>query len=506
MASLGRAMSLPPGGNPFWSENAQVEWELTQRRPEWLPSGGGRSGDGVPIPSDDDDLEEPRPVQGAGEEAPRGRVERTRLGRFHRSRSGGRRQGGDVEVGTEDFKTPPSVLTAAEQRGKGRSQWRDGRDGLPERRQENQEPSGTKVQDDLERAMEKEVFNMLFEENQELRKTVNKLMEQQSSVGSWSEISGDGGRGPHPPPPPPPQSASPECGGGQREERYTPNGTKVPPGPPPVPIKEVPAFPFPEWTYLQKVYEGADQRGPCKMSMGDTMRAQRNEEGLHPGYWDRGIQSRGGEKGLRGGVHPRQGVQERSAEPGGGMESRHARGGLQDDLQIREDMVKMREKWLSEEMAEFKQVLHRYSKEQGGNRLSANYWQVPFGETQNNQDSQGVCHGDRAPEHPGVCHGDRAPEHPGVCHGDRAPEHPGECHGDRASEHREVRHGDHQGICHGGRALGHQGECHGEQKGESYSKASEGHTGESVPGHIEKVYWTVRCLLAMRKGLVEVVE
>ena len=82
MALSGRSMSLPPGGNPFWSENTQSEWELSQMRPGWLPSGGNSGGDGVPVPSDDD-LDEPRPVQGAEERALRGRVVGTRLGRFH---------------------------------------------------------------------------------------------------------------------------------------------------------------------------------------------------------------------------------------------------------------------------------------------------------------------------------------------------------------------------------------------------------------------------------------
>ena len=118
-------------------------------------------------------------------------------------------------------------------------------------------------------------------------------------------------------------------------------------------------------------------------------------------------------------------------------------------------MVKIKEKWLSEEVTELKQVLKQYAKGESGNRLSSEYWEEPFSRSTKREEDPGVCHGDRAPEHPGVCHGDRAPEHPGVCHEDRAPEHLEVCHGDRAPVHSEV--------CHGNRVSEHLGVCHGER-------------------------------------------
>ncbi len=244
----------------------------------------------------------------------------------------------------------------------------------------------TRVQDDLERAMEKEMFHMLFEENQELRKTVNKLMEQQSSVGSWSNL---------------------RCQGmvvedhihhhlhhlgatvrNQMEFKHTPNGTRIPSGPPPAPIREVPAFPFPEWTYLQETYENTDYRGPCiRCPWGTRCKLQGCRVNYFQDIGIEGIQSRGGEqlrdKGSRGGMHSRQELQGCPKEPGGGKESRQVqRDGVEKDLSTRELVLTMKERWLSQEMGEFKQVLQRYSRAEGGNRLSSSYWQEPFGQGQ----------------------------------------------------------------------------------------------------------------------------
>ena len=130
MASF-RAVSLPPlGGNAFWSERVRSEWELSQMRPEGLPPMESPQGGGVPIPSDDD-LDEPQPVQGAGEEALRGRAVGARLERRHRSRSAvpvgngrqwmeeqHRKRMSETDRGSEDFRTPPSGMTASELRGK----------------------------------------------------------------------------------------------------------------------------------------------------------------------------------------------------------------------------------------------------------------------------------------------------------------------------------------------------------------------------------------------------
>ncbi len=128
--ALSRAMSLPPGGNAFWSDRARTEWELSQMRPEGLPPMESPQGGGVPIPSDDD-LDEPQPVQGAGEDALRGPCGRSTVGAAPQiskcsacgkwsSMDGGAAQEKDAGS-SEDFRTPPSGMTASELRGKGRS-------------------------------------------------------------------------------------------------------------------------------------------------------------------------------------------------------------------------------------------------------------------------------------------------------------------------------------------------------------------------------------------------
>lgn len=76
---------------------------------------------------------------------------------------------------------------------------------------------GTKVQDELERAMEKEMVQMLFEKNKDSR----------SKIGHDATASSAAAHG---------KSRKRSCAG-----------------------------PFPEWTYLQKVYETTGFQGQCNM-------------------------------------------------------------------------------------------------------------------------------------------------------------------------------------------------------------------------------------------------
>lgn len=76
---------------------------------------------------------------------------------------GGRAQGVMLEVdqrSDEQFRTPLSGTTTAEQRGKGRTQLGEGRPGISDKKQEATASIETKVQDDLERAMEREMVRI----------------------------------------------------------------------------------------------------------------------------------------------------------------------------------------------------------------------------------------------------------------------------------------------------------------------------------------------------------
>ncbi len=114
------------------------------------------------------------------------------------------------------------------------------------------EPMDPRVQDELERAMEKEVFTQLHEENVRLKPEIEKLQQKTKQSGNssgWSEVSiGNETGGSH--------------GKEMREEnaRYTPNGARVPGGPPPEDMEEiwkkVPPWPLGD-------YEQVEMSAPC---------------------------------------------------------------------------------------------------------------------------------------------------------------------------------------------------------------------------------------------------
>ncbi len=83
------------------------------------------------------------------------------------------------------------------------------------------------VQDDLERAMEKEIVYQLHEENARLKQKVEQLLQQQRTTpqsSQWSEVSATLEEVPKPP----------TTRTTLERQQCTPNGTPVPKGPPPV--------------------------------------------------------------------------------------------------------------------------------------------------------------------------------------------------------------------------------------------------------------------------------
>ena len=220
--AMRRGSSVPVGGgNPFWSEKATTEFRLAVSRPMDLPP------ERHPVPGDDEEvrrqLEQEEEQDFAAVE--NGSEERGR--RRSRSRLG-------TPMAEMAFTTPESwmnqgAVTGGPLRTAGRMP-EEGAEGSQARGGEPLRSQGAVFQadhggDDLQREVEKEVVRTLQEENEQLRRKMQELMqkmEEKSGNSDWSEVS----------------AGSPRHRKGaadRREEvRYTPNGTQVPTGPPPV--------------------------------------------------------------------------------------------------------------------------------------------------------------------------------------------------------------------------------------------------------------------------------
>ena len=219
--------------NPFWSERVVGDILLQQHRPRELPpvpdgsvetrsrSGSTRrgaqlgNGKGVGVPD-----------QGA-----------PGMPRRKRSRSSGRKEGrGSGSTGQKTFRTPPSSWSQqGQERGQdeSRSSW----------------IQSTQVQDQVERELEREVFEFFKEENARLKKELETMkMKGEGSAqssASWSAV--DGTRSGYVTPPPPPVRRIEESTDRVMEPRFTPNGTQVPLAPPPEVFQEVQQFPYEQY-------------------------------------------------------------------------------------------------------------------------------------------------------------------------------------------------------------------------------------------------------------------
>lgn len=272
-----RARSLPPIGdrmaNPFWSRGTQEEFQVRQARPADLP-----------IPNADDWSEAPSSREarsGQGQEGVstiRGRS-RSRNGRPNEAE-------GSFTTPQTNWQSASSGVNPEHHEGNGGGETRDV-DGQP-------------IQDSVERALEREVVEVLHVENVKLKEEIERmkqeqhrgntvlleeleamrqekrqrlelqqriqkeLLEQQAArekrtPESWSRISG-GSAGEAPPPPPPmtPKTQSVWRTPEEEELRCTPNGTTVPRGPPPGDsLIGIP--PPPSWMMVgEKVNESVD--------------------------------------------------------------------------------------------------------------------------------------------------------------------------------------------------------------------------------------------------------
>ena len=259
LCAMARAASAPPEGssavaaavgNPFYSERTQGEIQLEASRPEGLPSNGAS----------------PLPVMHGVPGLTIGK------GRGSTGAAMGRR-GGAAGVGA--FETPPSRMDRQWEVDPGSSQVETGMDGQPvgQRVQQSEgmmptehglqtmgrvpsavEPS-SQDPSELQRALEIELVDTLRRQNAQLLAELDALRQGQQqastatsgepSFASWSEVATGPESGQPPNVPMNVQEGHVKRGlctpRGERNSvqsvsgdvRFTPNGTRVPPGPPP---------------------------------------------------------------------------------------------------------------------------------------------------------------------------------------------------------------------------------------------------------------------------------
>lgn len=323
-----RSSSLPPRANQFWSAVVQHEWLLRHSRPGDLP----------PVPGDDEEVS--RELEGPP------LADRSLPGGVNRGRSGRERE--------EPFRTPESW----EMPSLGRWSRQEGRRTaglLPEESPEvppvigSQGPQPTVEDDGLQRAIEQELFDRLQEENAQLIEEVRRLRSQRksetTSVSQWSEVSGSQ------PQPPPLTPARKEERQVFEEERFTPNGTRIPSGPPPSsPGGEIPSWPL-------DGYERVDVDRVWKDFGSEVLLGESSLRDRSP---RRGARSSRHEGCDRGAMGPRQGQVQQETRKG-------------ETLAEVLTGVQARALWLERELVSMKAALNR--QEVAG--LKSDYWKKP---------------------------------------------------------------------------------------------------------------------------------
>eukprot|EP00434_Breviolum_minutum_P018336 symbB.v1.2.016177.t1/scaffold1227.1/size245474/4 len=233
---------------------------------------------------------------------------------------------------------------------------------------EGPHPAAEEVTDAFQRALEREMVEKLQEDNRKLQRELQDLkmqrdLENYSGLeSSWSDVSS------RPQPPPPEEENEPQ--------RFTPNGTKVPKGPPPNFDERVPSWPL--GPYEQSAVDCVwKQLGPTAVSVGEAAR-------LHDGRVGHGARSRHVRShhdcGPGHGARSRQEPEHRGCRDGGGAErSRHgvAEGEVgEQSTQTMSDVltsVQARAFWLERELESLKGALN----DQRQNTLTSEYWRKP---------------------------------------------------------------------------------------------------------------------------------
>ena len=465
--------------NPFWSEKLQGELDLRVLRPTNLP----------PVPGDDSEV-----GRGLDGEMELPISDREGSRKEVRGRLRSRDPEGSRLVG-EGFETPASWrrhgkdVTPTEQLG-----------GEVGRRSEGEMPY---VDDDqgqsLERALEKELVSKLHSENQRLKKELEEMQLRQRvqssrvTPSSWSAVTPEDEGGI--PPPPPRRSRSPvrrgQCGLGD-VAKYTPNGTRVPDGPPPSgssTLPDLPAWPFGN-------YESCEAWAPCLMSMGSCWKGPLQDGNQRGGMHSR-QELQGGHKDVGHGVQSRQGHQDGFQVPRDGMQSRQGEG--HGEVM---SAAAARAAWLERELRQLQTALDQEGSRTGYPRLSGAYWSERFqkgdyvseadwGYVENDERRRGqdTMNPGGAQEHRIFAGHGRAHEHRalagyGRAHEDRALASHGRAHEDRALASHGGAHEDrafaNYGRAHEDRALASHGRAHEDRVFANHGRA---HEDRALAGH-----------------------
>eukprot|EP00434_Breviolum_minutum_P024672 symbB.v1.2.021788.t1/scaffold1903.1/size96501/2 len=321
---------------------------------------------------------------------------------------------------------------------------------------EGPHPGGDdEVVDSFQRALEREMLEKLREDNRQLQSELQDLkmqreMEVNSGVASsWSDVSS------RPQPPPPPREE-------EEPQRFTPNGTRIPKGPPPNLDDKVPSWPLGpyEASAVDRVWK---HLGPMAVSVGDQPR-------LHDG--------RAGH-----GAGPRHVRDHGDCGQGRGARSRHEQG--QHDCRDREEVfgkdvaeertqtmsevltsVQARAFWLEKELESIKGALNSQHRA----TVSSEYWEKPVHRYGEGGESAPLSRADLGVDRDQAPLG-RAERRGGHEQAPLSRATLGECPGDRAFAFRqpaglgEDREGDvGDGSYHGSRLL-HQ-QLHGVSRGD----------------------------------------
>ena len=445
MSSRSRAFSVPPIGNVFWSSPTQAEWQLRASRPRELP----------PVPGADEEVRQELEQPLTDEQAAHGK----------RPREFGRAGA----LGAE-FSTPASWQGMDQGKEEATSGMKDHELGKAQRsagmmpmespekgdQTEGPHPGGDdEVVDSFQRALEREMLEKLREDNRQLQSELQDLkmqreMEVNSGVASsWSDVSS------RPQPPPPPREE-------EEPQRFTPNGTRIPKGPPPNLDDRVPSWPLGpyEASAVDRVWK---HLGPMAVSVGDQPR-------LHDG--------RAGH-----GAGPRHVRDHGDCGQGRGARSRHEQG--QHDCRDREEVfgkdvaeertqtmsevltsVQARAFWLEKELESIKGALNSQHRA----TVSSEYWEKPVHRYGEGGESAPLSRADLGVDRDQAPLG-RAERRGGHEQAPLSRATLGECPGDRAFAFRqpaglgEDREGDvGDGSYHGSRLL-HQ-QLHGVSRGD----------------------------------------
>ena len=393
-----RAASVPvkEGANPFWSSRAQEEFLVQAARPEDLP---------VPeTPSASVTARRSRQSESGGEGSGRIRSRSTKTGK-----------GGKIPVANGAYVTPPSS-------------WVEKGAVKEERHGPVKIGAAAESDDSLQRGLEKEVVELLHQENQQLKQELLALKEEKKvqkelelrvqqemakrraesgkddgSVDSWMKV-GSNGSGSQPPPPPvTPKTTmmwtTPE------ESRFTPGGTRVPDGVPPQDGPVVP--PPPSWMSGNLEWSQEDHYGEAGHRVLGSDRAFEHGEHRHGGrawsnhrepHRDRAFAARDGiggcdrafmgHNGVYGGDRAQHGVSYHGHQDGHqqhpGIAHSDPRGGNSKSMEMEAGRT-MGSDRSGEELQEEINRLQKKLDEQKGKSwtkrsVDAGYWQFPEGE------------------------------------------------------------------------------------------------------------------------------